>query len=105
MEPLKLFATYESLAPLPEQASYLHGAGWRAMLQHDRLECHREGMNLSLEASGAGLFLLRGEVERSAQGDRAKDGLLEILRRTTEVFQLDVFEEDGRLTRRYSSAD
>jgi len=104
MEPLRLFATYETLTPLPAQAEHLRGRGWSAIPQNEGLICRQGGVQLRLESSGGDLYLLRGEVD-CVEKDAAMALLADFLRTIAQVFQVDVFEEDGRLVRRISSTD
>lgn len=105
MEPLRLFATYETALLMASQAEKLNGAGWRTVGHEHILECQRDGAALRLEQSGDGLFLLRGELEREQYSSTEAPPVLTFLRSCATQFQLDVFEEDGRLIRRFSSSD
>lgn len=105
MDQLKLFATYETALPLAAQAETLHRLGWRAAGDDNNLACHNTGVTLQLEHSGEGVFLLRGELERDQYSRDEANIVLAFLRGCDAQFQLDVFEEDGRLIRRLSSAD
>lgn len=105
MESLKLFATYETTLTIALQAEKLSSAGWRTADSEHALECHQDGAALRLEQSGDDLFLLRGDLSREQYTDKGVDAVLGFLHNCAAQFQLDVFEEDGRLTRRISSAD
>ncbi len=105
MESLRLFATYETALPMASQAEKLNDAGWRTVGNEHSLECQQDGASLRLEQSGDGLFLLRGELEREQYANAETPSVLTLLRSCATQFQLDVFEEDGRLIRRFSSSD
>jgi hypothetical protein len=105
MDMLRLFATYETTLSLAAQAETLHKLGWHASGGENSLECKNTGMTLQLEHSGDDLFLLRGELERDRYTNDGAAPLLAFLRDGAAQFQLDIFEEDGRLIRRISSAD
>lgn len=102
MEMLKLFATYETTLSLAEQAKWLRERDWPIDANGDGLVCNTDNLRLQLEPSGDPVFLLRGEVAQHPSGET--DALLTFLHACAELFQLDIFEEDGRLIRRLSSS-
>lgn len=99
MEPLRLFATLQSLEPLETWAAIFKRAGWRATQRSDQLILKSEGFSGSLEQSEPGMWMLRGEIE----GLEMADQLSSILRAAEAQFQIDLFEEDGRLLRRLTN--
>lgn len=103
MEMLKVFATYETPLPLTAQATRLRDQGWQITALTDSLKCLNGNLRLQLEPSGEDFHLLRGEATQYPSADI--DALLTFLRGCADPFQLDIFEEDGRLIRRISSAD
>ncbi|MCR6650483.1 MAG: hypothetical protein NVV73_02760 [Cellvibrionaceae bacterium] len=103
METLRLFATFETALSLSAQAKRLRGQGWRITGCGDGLEGVSGNLKMQLEPSGDELFMLRGEVAHYPSDDA--DALLTFLRNCAVQFQLDVFEEDGRLIRRLSNLD
>lgn len=103
MDTLKLFATYETPLTLAVQAKKLRAQGWDTHGDDNTLNCLQPGLTLQLELSGDHLFLLRGELDQFPNA--ATDALLAFLRHCAEQFQVDIFEEDGRLVRRVSSND
>lgn len=105
METLKLFATYQTTLPLAAQAQLLRDQGWRTAGDDNSLTCQHTGATLQLEHSGGDEFLLRGELERDQYTKANATAPLAFLRNCAEPFQLDIFEEDGRLVRRVSSSD
>jgi hypothetical protein len=105
METLKLFATYTTDLPLAAQAKRLRDQGWRTVADDNSLACQHTGVTLRLEQSGSDEFLLRGELERDQYTETNAAAPLAFLRECAEPFQLDIFEEDGRLVRRMSSCD
>ena len=105
METLKLFAAYQTTLPLAAQAPLLRDQGWCTHGDADSLACQHTGVALQLEHSGGDEFLLRGELERDQYTKANATAPLAFLRNCAEPFQLDIFEEDGRLVRRISSSD
>lgn len=110
MEPLKLFATIQIHTSQMHSTSQMHKLlddwkyifsrkGWHAAQHHDQLVVESHGFHGSLEESEPGLLILRGDVENLATADQ----LTAIFRDQNTYFQIDIFEEDGRLLRRLTN--
>lgn len=99
MEPLRLFATLQTFKSLESWSAIFTCNGWKTIQQPDQLAVKYRGFTGSLEQSEPGVLMLRGEVESLDMADR----LSSILREAEAHYQIDLFEEDGRLLRRLTN--
>lgn len=99
MEPLKLFATLQTLRPLASWDAIFTRAGGKTSQRPDQLTVKYRGFSGSLEQSEPGVLMLRGEIESLEMAER----LSSILREAEAHYQIDLFEEDGRLLRRLTN--
>jgi hypothetical protein len=99
MEPLRLFATLQTLKPLASWTTIFTRAGWQTTQEAEQLTVTYRGFSGALEQSEPGVLMLRGEIESLEMADR----LSSILREAQAQYQIDLFEEDGRLLRRLTN--
>ncbi len=99
MEPLRLFATLQTLRPLANWDAIFSREGWKTSQSPDQLTVTYRGFSGSFEQSEPGVLMLRGEIESLELAVR----LSSILREAETHYQIDLFEEDGRLLRRLTN--
>lgn len=98
-ERLKLFVSFES--PLSLKSIALHfGTTVAVTFDEDSLQLSGDSLNGSLYECSAGEYLIRGEVDDLPSLERQ---VLPLLKSLSQVYQVDVFEEDGRLIKRITT--
>lgn len=95
---LKVFASFQSKRSLQELQLLMSG---QTAMEEDTLVVNGARLSLAIMACGADEFLVRGEAAdiKSLESD-----LLAALKQEMEVLQMDIFEEDGRLLKRITTA-
>lgn len=101
MDPLKVFAMLETTLSVDDLSRQFRSAGWHTHVNTDALQANYHENSIRLESSGDQTWLLRGELAFHSDPLLAATPLLNALQLDAIEYQLDVFEEDGRLLRRW----
>lgn len=100
MEPFRVFATLETDQTLLAWQTLFSRKGWRTVGGQTKISLESDGFVASLEESEQGLLILRGELTEW----NVLAQLTALLRDHQARFQIDIFEEDGRLLRRLTDS-